>query len=61
VHLDKLKDGILRIIVGIHLMLHRIKVHVESKRKDVPTVPFHYRVVLKNEFLMYAEAKICGP
>jgi len=52
VHFDKLKDV-------IHLMLKRIKVHVESKRKDVLTVPFHYRLVLGNEFLTYAEAKIC--
>jgi hypothetical protein len=32
VHLDKLKEGTLEIIVGIHLMLHRINVDVESKR-----------------------------
>jgi len=61
VHFDKLKDGKLKIRVDIHLMLHRIKVYVQSKRKDVPTFQFHCSLVTKNKFLMYAEAKIRWP
>jgi hypothetical protein len=62
VRLNKLKEGTLEIIVDIHLMLHRINVDVERKREDLLTIPFHYSLVLKNEFLfIYAKAKICWP